>query len=279
MVDLESPGAILLIHDGELADVREILDELGLGFAESNSRTTALDDYLEASVVLSTPQYLANRIQSGESGRAVRIAILEDPPKTLRAMLSRGGVQWLVRRPFHPAALRLLLLHCIYRGPEKRRAQRVSIGAAVHFQAGWRKRGALLAEISTKDCRLLSSRPVDVGRRIKLRLPAELAGRRVLHLDGRVVRTSRPDGGDGSHEVCVLFDPLKLPESQRLKDLVAAHAKGPAVLQGTAARHLQRSRPAKCHVLMGLPHSRGERLRRDRPTDLPPRQTECLPGT
>lgn len=243
MVDLESPGAILLIHDGELADVRELLDDLGLGFAESTPRTTDAEDYRSASVVISTPQYLASRIQSEESVRAIRIVILEDVARTLRAMLFRGGIEWLVRRPFHPAALRGLLLHCIYQGPEKRKAQRVSIGAAVHFQAGWRKRGALLAEISSKDCRILSPRPVEVGRRLKLRLPAELAGRRVLHLDGRVVRTARYKGDEGTHEICVLFDPLAAKEAQRLKDLVAAHAQGPAVLQGAAARHLQRSRP------------------------------------
>ncbi len=243
MVDLEAPGAILLVHGGELADVRELLDELGLGFAESSPRTTDLQDYRDASVVLATPQYLANRLQAGEPGRAIRIAIIEESARTLRAMLIRGGVDWLVRRPFHPAALRLLLLHCIYQGPEKRKFRRVSIGAAIHFQTGWRKRGALLAEISPRDCRILSSKPVGVGRRLKLRLPGELAGRRVLHLDGRVVRTSPPEDGDGSHEICVLFDPLRPKETQRLKDLVAAHAQGPAVLRGTAARHLERNRP------------------------------------
>lgn len=242
MVDLEAPGAILLIHDGELVDVRALLDEIGLGYAESSPRTTDLRDYLAASVVLAMPQYLASRLQRGEAGTAVRIAIIEEKARTLRALLARGGVEWLVRRPFHPTALRGLLLHCIYQGPEKRKAQRVSIGAAVHFQAGWRKRGALLAEISTRDCRILASKPVDVGRRLKLRLPAELAGRRVLHLDGRVVRTSRTQDGAGSHEICILFDPLESRESQRLKDLVAAHAQGPAVLKGAAARHLDRNR-------------------------------------
>lgn len=244
MVDLEAPGAtMLLIHDGELADVRELLDELGLGFSESTPRAVSTDAYLNAPILISTPLYLSNRLNAGQVGSGIRIAIIEDQAKTLLAMLSRAGVEWFVRRPFHPAALRMLLLHCLYQGPEKRRARRVSVGAAVHFQVGWRKRGALLAEISDRDCRILSSKGVEVGRRLKLRLPAELAGRRVLHLEGRVVRTAQSVGADGSHEVCVLFDPLAEVESQRLKELVEAHARGPAVLRGAAARHFARNRP------------------------------------
>jgi hypothetical protein len=244
MADLEAHDAsMLLIHDGELADVRELLEELGLGFVEAGTRTVSTDDTLEAAIVISTPQFLSSRINSGEIGTGIRIAIIDDHAKTLLAMLSRGGVEWLVRRPFHPSALRLLLLHCLYQGPEKRRARRVSVGAAVHYQTGWRKRGAILAEISRRDCRLLSSRSLEVGRRLKVRLPAELAGRRTLRLAGRVVRTGRSAESDGSHEICVVFDPPKSDEAQRLKELVSAHARGPAVLNPSVALKLARARP------------------------------------
>lgn len=145
---MEAPAATtLLIHDGELADVRDLLDELGLGFAESAPADTRIEDYLDAQLVVSTPQYLSTRINEGEIGCGVRIAIIDDRARTLLGMLSRGGVEWLVRRPFHPAAFRLLLLHCLYQGPEKRQTRRVSVGAAVHFQAGWRRRGALLSTL------------------------------------------------------------------------------------------------------------------------------------
>ena len=158
MVDLEAPGAtMLLIHDGELADVRELLDELGLSFKESRPRTTEDDDYRVAPIVIATPQYLSSRLHAGEVGSGIRIAIIEDHAKTLLAMLTRGGVDWFVRRPFHPAALRGLLLHCIYQGPEKRSARRVSIGAAVHFQTGWRKRGAFPWRTQSSSARSVSS--------------------------------------------------------------------------------------------------------------------------
>ena len=48
----------------------------------------------------------------------------------------------MVRRPFHPAALRALVVHSLYRGPEKRRSPRVNVGAPVRVKLGWRHREA-----------------------------------------------------------------------------------------------------------------------------------------
>jgi hypothetical protein len=243
MVDLEAAGTpMLLIHDGELADVRELLDELGLGFSEASPQTVQDADYRTAPIVIATPQFLSNRLNAGDVGDGLRVAIIDAQAKTLLAMLSRGGVEWVVRRPFHPSALRGLLLHLLYQGPEKRRGRRVSVGAAVHFQAGWRKRGAVLAEVSEQDCRLLSAKPVDVGKRLKLRLPGELVGGRSLQIEARVVRTAQADSGDRSHEICLVFEALEAYAALQLKDLVNRHERGPAVLKGRAARHLERTR-------------------------------------
>ena len=53
--------------------------------------------------------------------------------KTLRRRLRDAGTDLIVRRPVHPAALRLLILHSLYRGPEKRRTNRVSVGATIQY--------------------------------------------------------------------------------------------------------------------------------------------------
>ncbi len=114
MGDLDAPGAILLIHDGELADVRQLLDELGLGFVESSPKTAGLQDDLAASVVLASPQYLANRLEADEGGGAIRIAVGGKPARTLRAMLARGGVKWQackLRRAIEPLALEYRYQH------------------------------------------------------------------------------------------------------------------------------------------------------------------------
>ena len=96
---------------------------------------------------------------------AFRIAILDGESRIVRALLRRASFELVVRRPVHPAALRLLLLHTLYLGPEKRRTPRVSVGAPVHFRAGLRRHRAILAEISERGCRLLTSQRAGSVRR------------------------------------------------------------------------------------------------------------------
>ena len=243
MVDLEAAGALLLVHSGELADVRALLDELGLGFREEAPTAAAVAAYAEAQLVVAPPQFLLDRLEEGADRVPVRVAVLEGEARTLRGMLGRSGIEWIVRRPFHPAALRLLLLHCIYQGPEKRRAHRVGIGAAVRLQVGWRRRGALLADLSERDCRLLCDRPVELGRRVRLRLPADLVGRPSLVIDAEVARTARGSEERDGHEVCLVFRSLDAAAELRLKELVARHERGPAVLAGREARLQRVERP------------------------------------
>jgi hypothetical protein len=38
----------------------------------------------------------------------------------LRAQLQRFQCSYIVEQPVHPAALKLLILHAVYRGPERR---------------------------------------------------------------------------------------------------------------------------------------------------------------
>src|SRR6185436_14237297 len=66
-----------------------------------------------------------------------QIAILSHDARTVRSSLRRTGTTLMVRRPVHPAALRALVVHALYRGPEKRRAARVNVGAPVRLKVGW----------------------------------------------------------------------------------------------------------------------------------------------
>ncbi len=47
--------SILLVHDGELADVGQLLEELDLGFDESSPHGTGAEAYAHAPVVVATP--------------------------------------------------------------------------------------------------------------------------------------------------------------------------------------------------------------------------------
>ncbi|MCA9509138.1 MAG: PilZ domain-containing protein [Myxococcales bacterium] len=231
---------VLVIHDGELADVREILAELDASFTERVGPSTADDQATPWSVIVGSPRRVME-MQVGASGaKPVRIALMDGDSKTLVAMLRRSGVDLMVQRPVHPSALRLLLLHAFYRGPEKRKYPRYTIGAPARFRAGLAmKRPALLADLSMKGCRLIAKDAPQREQTLKVFFGTELGARRAFAIRATVVRCGPTEGaGDGMNAIALRFDDLGRDEARGLKEVIAAHLNGPAMLErAEAAKH------------------------------------------
>jgi len=206
------PPSVLLLDDGELTDVRRLLDDLGVDFV--HLRGAGIGDGLEPPRdLLLTTARRAQTIpqQAGAGGGAagpVRVVVANEEAETLRERLRQGGVDFLVRRPIHSEALRLLVLRALYRGPEKRSALRVPFGVPVTARAGEREIAAVLAELSAGGCRLLVEAPVAAGSPVEVDVAAE-PGDAPLALRGRVIRC-QVDGGGGGREaaLAVEFDPM-----------------------------------------------------------------------
>lgn len=209
---------VLLLHDGELADVRALVEAIGAHVVEAREAPEALD----ADLVLATPRHLREVHRAGGE-RTVRIAVLDHDARTLRALCRRAGVDLVVRRPVHPVAVRKLVLHALYRGPD-RRARRVAVGVPVRFRTLVYSRPALLADLSTRGCQLVGCKPLAPGRRLSVLLPDPLAAGRSFTVRGRVVRTVR----DGEAGFAVEFRGVPEKTRERLRLAVAAHADGPA---------------------------------------------------
>lgn len=246
MPRLDHNPAILFLHDGELGEISSALESLGGQIVE---RTRGLEESDRQCtwdlVIASSKRMLALPGQLARNPH-VRIAVLDGDSKTVRSMLRRAGTDLVVRRPVHPAALRLLILYTLYRGPEKRRATRVSVGASVRFRTGLRRRNAILAELSATGCRLLApvgSNPPEPGGSLTILLPPELCQGRALSLHGRAARVDQPDAG--TLALAVRFDKMRSGTRQRLHQLVDAHAAGPAILDEHAAGLLPASEPAE----------------------------------
>ena len=217
--------AILLLHDGELADVRALLVALALPFAERRNGLANGDLEQRWGLVLVTPRRLALLRFGGRAPTC--IAICDRDSRTLRQALRRAGITLMVRRPFHPAALRGLVLHALYRGPERRRDARCAIGAPVAFRRGLRRHRAVLADLSEGGCCLLAEHPVAEGRRITLRLPPELCGGRGFGVRARVLRQQR-DAGD--HVLNASFEGIGERKRAQVRAVLERFAEGPAVL-------------------------------------------------
>jgi hypothetical protein len=220
-----SQRILLLLHDGELADVRGVAESLGARVVECAPADAPPDwDVLIASARHARDTYLrSTRL------RAVRVAVLDSNSRTLRNLVRRAGVDLIVRRPVHPTALRLLLLHALYRGPE-RRSRRVAVGAPVRFRTGLRRRDGVLADLSMRGCMILSPRPVRVGQGIVVWVPDATNEARSFAVRGAVVR--RLTGASGERGFGVDFGVVSKQLVAALKASVAAYLEGPAAHAG-----------------------------------------------
>jgi hypothetical protein len=107
----------------------------------------------------------------------------------------------------HPYALRLVLLRGLYAGEEKRREERVAVGIEIQFRSGFRRKRALIADLSLRGCRILGEKPLALGSRIHLPLPPELSPN-ALVLPCKVVRVGTKPEADGRFEMGLAYESL-----------------------------------------------------------------------
>jgi hypothetical protein len=220
----------LLLHDGELSDVRALLVLLKVPFVERLGAERDEDRTARWDLVIASAKRILELQLPVSSSPPSQIAILAHDARTLRSSLRRTGTTLMVRRPVHPAVLRALIVHALYRGPEKRRSARVNVGAPVRWKTGWRHRQAILVDLSVSGCRLITDRAIEPGRRFRLDFPAPVAGGRGLALEANVVQcTPSTDPALVGYVTTASFVPLSARQHSHLHAAVAAHAEGPAV--------------------------------------------------
>ena len=235
------PVAVLLLDDGELDDVQEILDDLGMAYGRVRGGAIARNTPPPTRLLISTPRRVDSvhtpaRGSSANDG-LTRIVVVNEDSTTLRAKLREIGFDYLVRRPVHPEALRLLLLHCLYTGDERRGEPRVPVGFEVSFRTGLLPRRAALADLSSRGCRLLSRFALEPGKRITLQIPQAIGSNEALTLRGRVIRMSLDEnlGPDGPYSAGVVFEDVPAEARQELEWLLEERAQGPAMLAPVVA--------------------------------------------
>jgi len=158
-----SRPAVLLIDDGELDDIAALLLELGPRVVRRLPEDLipgqgVLDGSLRLIVATGRRAIALRELPGPPTDPApTRVAVVSGSSRMLRGALQRVGFHYLVHRPVHPDALRLLFARLLYEGPEKRRAERVAVGAPISFRAGLRRRSGTLVELSATGCRLAAA--------------------------------------------------------------------------------------------------------------------------
>ena len=219
---------VLLIDDGELDDIRDLLNGERIDFA--HLRGSAVPNPLDPPTDLFiTNARHADLVQpwpvAGKAERRpLRVAIVDEDSRELRRRLRELGFFYLVRRPIHPHALRLMLLGMLYRGEEKRAEPRVPIGYEVQVRSRLRRRDAWLADLSRGGCSILADRPMNAGASLTVVLPGSLDDSVVdLALPGKVLRSQRLAKKAGSsYQIAIRFSPLGPVEFDRLENALSA---------------------------------------------------------
>jgi hypothetical protein len=224
---------LLVSHDGELADICRLLGELGCPFTERRGPLAPTDAGRAWDLVVATPARV-QRLEPLLARRETRcIAVAEGSgSKGATLRLFRAGVDLVIRRPVHPATLRLVLIHALYEGPERRRDARVGVGLPVRYRTGWLPRRGLLQELSLRGAGLLLPRRLQPGRPVTVSIPGESGP---LDLAGEVVRCRPEREFPGSWLVGVAFERAPGAASAGLRQLLRRYSVGPGVLPGSLA--------------------------------------------
>lgn len=239
---MRSRPALLIVDDGELDDIVALLNGLGIEFA--HLRGAAIPPQIEPPerVLVTTPRR-AMLAKDWPRSAPSRIAVVTEDSNTLRAMLRRVGFDLLLRRPVHPVALRLVLIRALYSGPEKRREERLALGTEISFRSGFRRKKALLADISQRGCRLLGEQTLSAGTRINLPLPKELSPME-LSLPCKVVRVAAKPGPDGRFEMGLAFENLTKEKLAELRAVLKRLSDSAGIEDGRVFGGKPPARPA-----------------------------------
>jgi hypothetical protein len=255
---------VLLLDDGELDDVQSILDHAGVSYGRIRGGAIAPNTPPPSRLLIATPRRvdMVSNPEAGDGRDLIRIVIVNEDSTTLRARLREVGFDYLVRRPVHPEALRLLVLHCVYTGEERRKEPRVPVGMEVSFRTGLLPRRATLADLSTRGARLVSRWPLEPGKRINLTIPERAGIPRAVTLKGRVIRMSLDERmGDTPYSAAVTFE--SVPEAVRteLEWILDERALGPATLR--PAHDPAQEEPGSNRPALDPPETRADDLCRD----------------
>ncbi len=258
---------VLLLDDGELDDIQAILETLGSSYGRVRGAAIAGQTPAPSKLLVTTPRRIdAVPVADPDTDGVVRIVVVSEDSPTLRAQLRDVGFDYLVRRPVHSEALRLMLLRCLFSGAERRRDERVPVGFEVSYRMGLLPKRALLADLSTRGCRILSKWAAEPGKRVTITIPPSAGISEPLTLRGKVVRMSLDEhlAPAGPYSAAVEFETLSDSKKTVLEQVLEQRARGPAQHPAkTRSDSSSESRKPRPAPELDPPETRAENLTHD----------------
>jgi hypothetical protein len=217
---------VILVDDGELSDVRRLLDSLAVEYREVSDVSSIGRSTVCELLISSARHALAAPIGSGDGlPCGFHVVVYDAISDGLRRLLSRSGCDVAVGRPVHPAVMRLIIAHALYAGPERRLHGRAAMSAPVRLVGRHGTSAATLIQLSEAGCGLISAAPAEVGDSLTLVLPPELTGTGPLPLPGSVMEVTAGEADEGS-SLALMFEPVDPKVEQVIEAVMQGHSLG-----------------------------------------------------
>ncbi|MDJ0853075.1 MAG: PilZ domain-containing protein [Myxococcota bacterium] len=198
----ETPDPVLIVDDGELNDVRDLLNELEVEYLEANGFSAP-----------GLPEAVSLMITNGRHALAeqpkprseIHLVVYDSASRTVRKLLERAGCDLLLERPVSPHTMALVAAQALYAGPERRRAPRVVVSAPVKLQTRGRPRNATLVQLSLRGCGVVTDQDLKIGQEIKVLMQKNLTGGETLEASGPVLSLDAADNDLRQRRVSMSF--------------------------------------------------------------------------
>ena len=276
-MDAELIAPVIIDDDGELDDVRRVLDELGIEFAAPASGGPDCAQLLISNARSALARAIGSSTEDLLSG-GFHLVVTEKISRRAQRELERVCPDFLVQRPVDRSALRLVVLHALYSGPERRRSPRVAMSAVVRCRAGVVSRAVTMVELSQSGCRLTSGQTLRCGQALTIIIPRDLTSSYRLSIEGRVVAVAPAGDLDARRQAySIQFQRVDAKTKRTLRGVMVMHGLGSAILR-------RRPRPGSSEDVRGTHEdaARSEGADAAAPAeemDVPSSETDPLPAS
>jgi hypothetical protein len=194
---------VLLLDDGELDRVHQMLKRLGVDYVRLQSHEIRRVVEKPRDLLISSCERTLEmpQLESSEDvpPDPIWVCVHNQDFLPLRQRLRELGVHFLVHAALDQESLRLFLLQLLHRGPDQRGQLRLHLGDVIQCGAvDAELEPAKLVDLSSDMCRILSARSAEPETAIRVVLPEALGGGEKLEMQGLVVRCAEcesPSGG------------------------------------------------------------------------------------
>lgn len=207
------PISVLLLDDGELDGIDQILRRLGADFLRlcGNEIHGEIQRPRDLLVTSGKRTFNMPRLESVEGTTPPTwLCVHNQDFLPLRERMRGQGVNFLAHSALDQEALRLFLLQTLYTGGERRASRRLPLGVEVTISVGKQTKVVRLLEVSSESCRILTPEPLSSGVRVSLTLPQAISAGSHGELWSMPVRSSacQTRTGEFAYSTVLLFDEM-----------------------------------------------------------------------